>query len=229
LSAKQARLGAQLMENTRAIIERICTDERASTLATLIRVLGDFDVAEDAAAAAWECALLQWPEEGVPENPRAWLIRTARNKAIDEIRRGATALRKQDELRSFMAPESDIFNLPMDKGDELGFDDDQLRLMFTCCHPALALETQVALNVAHAGRTINGTNCSRFFDSHRDNGAAIGARQTKDSKSTHPLSGARRERTARAHGRCHDRDLSDLQRSLCGHFWRGIDPTLGVR
>ncbi len=146
------------MENTRAIIEQICADERASTLATLIRVLGDFDLAEDAAAAAWECALLQWPGEGVPENPRAWLIRTARNKAIDEIRRGATALRKQDEVRSFMAPESDALNFPIEKGDELGFEDDQLRLMFTCCHPALALETQVALTL----RTLGGLSTEQI-------------------------------------------------------------------
>jgi RNA polymerase sigma-70 factor (ECF subfamily) len=135
-------------------IERIFDDifqrERGRMLATLIRALGDFDVAEDALGSAWEAALRQWPIEGRPENPRAWLIRTARNRGIDEIRRRATMHRKRDELQSTIAPESAIWPAP-DDSDEPSVGDDLLRLIFTCCHPAMAVEAQVALTLRTLG------------------------------------------------------------------------------
>jgi RNA polymerase sigma-70 factor (ECF subfamily) len=118
-------------------IERVFKDERSRILATLIRVLGDFDRAEDALAAALEAALRQWPGEGAPENPRAWLTRTARNKAVDEIRHQAIVAR---ELAAAPEPESA-------GPDEPAEADDRLRLIFTCCHPALAIEAQVALTL----------------------------------------------------------------------------------
>jgi RNA polymerase sigma-70 factor (ECF subfamily) len=124
-----------------ATIEAVFRDERGRVLATLIRLLGDFDVAEDALGAAWEAAVRQWPRDGRPDNPRAWLIRAARNKAVDDLRRRALAARAQEELRE-EAP-ADAVEPTEDPRDP----DDRLRLIFTCCHPALAVEAQVALTL----------------------------------------------------------------------------------
>jgi RNA polymerase sigma-70 factor (ECF subfamily) len=119
-------------------IERVFKEERGRILATLIRVVGDFDRAEDALAGALEAALRQWPSEGQPENPRAWLIRAARNKAIDDLRHAAVAERRREEVAEWLA-------------EEPSAPDDRLRLMFTCCHPALAVEAQVALTLRTLG------------------------------------------------------------------------------
>jgi RNA polymerase sigma-70 factor (ECF subfamily) len=131
-------------------IERVFQRDRGRILATLIRAFGDFDLAEDALAAAWEAALRQWPVEGRPANPQAWLVRAARNRGIDEIRRGAVAHRKQEELQSIIAPEASTVPAP-DDTDEPSVGDDLLRLIFTCCHPALGVEAQVALTLRVLG------------------------------------------------------------------------------
>jgi RNA polymerase sigma-70 factor (ECF subfamily) len=115
--------------------------EYGRILASLIRAVGDFDLAEDALEDAFEAALAQWPERGPPRNPVAWLIATARNKAIDQLRRRVMAEGKRDEIAALLAPEEDT-PVPLDS----------LRLLFTCCHPALAPEAQVALTL----RTIGG-------------------------------------------------------------------------
>jgi RNA polymerase sigma-70 factor (ECF subfamily) len=112
-------------------------------LATLIRLLGDFDVAEEAMHDAFRAALEQWPREGVPANPRAWLVSAGRFKAIDGIRRRA----RFDSLdRPGAAPEPAVHDDAAWKDDE-SVEDDRLRLIFTCCHPALAPDTQVALTL----------------------------------------------------------------------------------
>jgi RNA polymerase sigma-70 factor (ECF subfamily) len=128
-------------------IEQLFRDERRSILATLIRLIGDFDRAEDALAAAWEAALVQWPREGRPANPRAWLIRAARNKAVDDIRRRVVAERGREELEQEAAVHDSAAVAAPDEAEELPILDDQLRLIFTCCHPALAVEAQVALTL----------------------------------------------------------------------------------
>jgi RNA polymerase sigma-70 factor (ECF subfamily) len=131
-------------------IERVFREERRRILATLIRLLGDIDLAEESLAAAFEAALLQWSAErdGVPDNPRAWLIRAARNKAIDQRRRAALHEQRQAELA--VAGETEAAS-PAPPVDELTVEDDQLRLIFTCCHPALAIEAQVALTLRTLG------------------------------------------------------------------------------
>jgi RNA polymerase sigma-70 factor (ECF subfamily) len=112
-------------------------------LATLIRLLGDFDVAEEAMHDAFRAALEQWPREGVPANPRAWLVSAGRFKAIDGMRRRA----RFDSLdRPGAAPEPAVHDDAAWKDDE-SVEDDRLRLIFTCCHPALAPDTQVALTL----------------------------------------------------------------------------------
>ena len=125
-------------------IDAVFRDEAGRALATLIRLVGDFAYAEDALQDAFAAALSQWPQTGIPQNPRAWLVNVGRHKAIDRIRRRATWQGKQRELEAeaIIAAEA----MP-DDGDEHVFDDDMLRLIFTCCHPALNMEAQVALTL----------------------------------------------------------------------------------
>jgi len=131
---------------SREVIERVFKEERGRILATLIRILGDIDLGEEALAAALEAALVQWPHEGTPANPRAWLIRAARNKAVDRVRRRALFEEKRAEIEAEAAHEREGAAVDFDD-DEVSVPDDQLRLIFTCCHPALAVEAQVALTL----------------------------------------------------------------------------------
>jgi RNA polymerase sigma-70 factor, ECF subfamily len=123
-------------------------EEWGRIVATLIRVAGDWDLAEECAQEAFTVALKSWADSGVPRNPGAWLTTTARHRAIDRLRRSATgALKLQEVARSAARDEQDA-PLPGDAaGDESGISDDRLRLIFTCCHPALALEARVALTL----------------------------------------------------------------------------------
>jgi RNA polymerase sigma-70 factor (ECF subfamily) len=117
-------------------------DERPRALATLIRLLRDFDLAEDVLQEAFAVALAQWPAAGLPRNPCAWLVSTARHKAIDRLRREKTRAARSADAAYLAAPAAGAPDL-----DEEAFPDDVLRLIFTCCHPALALEAQVALTL----------------------------------------------------------------------------------
>jgi RNA polymerase sigma-70 factor, ECF subfamily len=131
--------------------ERLHREESGRVLATLIRLLGDFDLAEEMLQEAYATALQKWPVEGTPINPRAWLITTARHKGIDRIRRNRRFERAADEL----ARSPTVAWTDHDSDAELGGEmigDDRLRLIFTCCHPALPTEAQVALTL----RTICG-------------------------------------------------------------------------
>jgi RNA polymerase sigma-70 factor (ECF subfamily) len=135
--------------SSREAVEQVFKQERGRILATLIRILGDIDLGEEALAAALEAALVQWPAEGTPANPRAWLIRTARNKAIDQMRRRALLDDKRAAIEADAALEREDAGGGADvtEFDEVAVRDDQLRLIFTCCHPALAVEAQVALTL----------------------------------------------------------------------------------
>ncbi len=125
-------------------IEEIFRSEAGRVRATLIRLLGDFDLAEEAQQEAFAAALEQWPAHGTPLNPRAWLIRTGHNKAIDRIRREIVFRTKiSGEIG---AADSGVV-AALDAVDEEVFGDDRLRLIFTCCHPALAEEAQIALTL----------------------------------------------------------------------------------
>ena len=126
-----------------AALEQLYREDYGRILAALIRLVGDFDLAEEAVHDAFAAALEQWPREGLPVNPRAWIVGAARHKAIDRIRRRG---RLDDKLREFSALE-DIADEPGDDGASDTVPDDRLRLIFTCCHPALALEAQVALSL----------------------------------------------------------------------------------
>ena len=127
----------------RARVDAIYRTESRRILATLIRLLGDFELAEEALHDAFVAALATWPEAGVPSNPRAWLISTGRFKAIDQLRRraafDATLAARVADLDERMSPAPDL--------DDDAIEDDQLRLVFTCCHPALPTDAQVALTL----------------------------------------------------------------------------------
>lgn len=134
-----------------ARIDRLYREEHGRILAPLIRLLGDFARAEEVVQDAFEAALAQWPAEGIPDEPRAWVIRAARNKAVDRIRRSARYRDKQGELAVLAQLERELAPAP-DELLEPGLRDDMLRLVFTCCHPAIAPDAQIALTL----RTICG-------------------------------------------------------------------------
>jgi RNA polymerase sigma-70 factor (ECF subfamily) len=125
-------------------LESVYRADRGRVLARLIGILGDFDLAEEALADAWAAAAASWPAAGVPDNPAGWLVTTARRKAVDRLR-SETASRRRQRAWGELA-------ITWDLGD--GSDpipDDRLRLIFTCCHPALSLEAQVALTLRSLG------------------------------------------------------------------------------
>jgi RNA polymerase sigma-70 factor (ECF subfamily) len=128
-------------------VDAVYRSDWGRIVATLIRLVRDFDLAEDAAQDAFAAAVDQWPVAGIPDVPRAWIIQTARHKAIDRIRRHA---RFAEKLEAYTATEASLTVEPpeFDPGD---IPDDRLRLIFTCCHPALALEAQVALTLRTLG------------------------------------------------------------------------------
>jgi RNA polymerase sigma-70 factor (ECF subfamily) len=124
-------------------LEQVFRDEWGRVLAALIGFLGDFDLAEEAAQEAFAIAAASWPRQGTPANPRAWLVTTARNRAIDRIRRDRTLTEKTRLL--------DVPDAVEDEMDETTIPDERLELVFMCCHPALALDAQVALTLRTLG------------------------------------------------------------------------------
>ena len=132
-----------MTSNVAAAVEAVYRADWGKIVATLIKLIGDFDLAEDSAQEAFAAAIDQWPTSGIPEVPSAWIIQTARHKAIDRVRRQANYAEKLDLyiksgfLREVEDPDYDDTAIP----------DERLRLIFTCCHPALAPEAQVALTL----------------------------------------------------------------------------------
>jgi RNA polymerase sigma-70 factor (ECF subfamily) len=129
--------------NIHEVLNKTYTEESRRILATLIRLLGDFDTAEDAMQEAFAAAAEQWSEEGIPSNPRAWLVSTGRFKAIDAMRRHARFDSSLDTVADELEAEPVDLPAQIDKQIE----DDELRLIFTCCHPALSAEARIALTL----------------------------------------------------------------------------------
>ena len=136
-----------MLPNANVTVDAVYRSDWGRIVATLIRQFGDFELAEDAAQEAFTAAVDQWRTDGIPESPRAWIIQTAKHKAIDRLRR-------QTRLQEKLAADPDFASEPIVEGPKLDFEeipDDRLRLIFTCCHPALSLEAQVALTLRTLG------------------------------------------------------------------------------
>jgi len=149
-------------------IDRIFRDEAGRALATLIRLVGDFDLAEDALQEAFAVALERWPAAEPPSNPRAWLVNVARNKAIDRLRRQIAFRGKQDELTHELLLSAE----GSPEESDAALDDDMLRLIFTCCHPSFAAEVQVALTL----RTVCGLTTAQVARAFLVSEEAMGQR-----------------------------------------------------
>lgn len=136
-------MSEEARHNAREAINEVYGAESRRVLATLIRLLGDFDLAEEALHEAFAAAMEQWPRDGLPANPRAWLVSTGRFKAIDAMRRRA----RYDATLSDYAREHESLVTENAEPDDQDIDDDRLRLIFTCCHPALSPEAQIPLTL----------------------------------------------------------------------------------
>ena len=138
-------------EAAHQLVDRLFREEQGRAVATLIRVLGDFDLAEEAVQDAFIAAIETWPTRGVPDNPGAWITTTARNRAIDRLRRRSRLTEKIEALGR-EATESALGAIDPEPGeDAMHISDDRLRLIFTCCHPALAMDARVALPLRTLG------------------------------------------------------------------------------
>ena len=129
--------------DVRAMADAIYRTESRRVFATLVRLLGDFDLAEEALHDAFHAALEQWPRDGVPANPRAWLVSAGRFKAIDAIRRRS----RFDSMEDVGDQVDAVIDEAPQPWDREAIEDDRLRLIFTCCHPALSPDAQVALTL----------------------------------------------------------------------------------
>jgi RNA polymerase sigma-70 factor, ECF subfamily len=146
--AKVVLMSESSSEQIRELLDSLYRVDSGRILATLIRLLGDFDLAEEAMHEAFAAALNLWPRSGVPGNPRPWLISTARFKAIDTLRRRARFDASQDELVHYLEAQSSSAERSQEHSNEDDhLEDDRLRLIFTCCHPSLAPDARVALTL----------------------------------------------------------------------------------
>jgi RNA polymerase sigma-70 factor (ECF subfamily) len=194
----------------RALVDEVYRTESRRVFATLIRLLGDFDVAEDAMHDAFAAAVDQWTRDGVPANPRAWLVSTGRFKAIDALRRRTRFDQSMPDLAAkYPGTTSDVL-----EWDQESIEDDRLRLIFTCCHPALAPEARVALTLREVCGLTTEEIARSFLVPPSTLGAADRAGQGEDPRRGDSLPGARAGGVARAARDGAPGDLPRLQRRV---------------
>ena len=145
-----------------AAITHASRDERAVVLASLIRQVGDFQLAEDALQDAFEAALTTWRRDGIPANPAAWITTAARRRAIDRLRRNRSIADRAERLAELIRLQTQTEETPMTDDDSMIFDD-RLRLIFTCCHPALDMSARVALTLRALGGLSTGEIARAFL------------------------------------------------------------------
>ena len=216
-----------MSDQVEAAVAQAFREERALVLATLIRQVGDFQLAEDAVQDAFEAAVTVWRRDGIPANPGAWITTAARRRAIDRLRRNQSIADRAERVADLMRLDDQHEEPAMD--DESAIVDDRLRLIFTCCHPAL--DTAGARG-AHAAR-------ARGPDHRRDrpcvpgrgadDGQADRACQAQDRRRPHPVPGAGRRGAARPPARRPAGRVPDLQRGLRGHRGRSARARRAVR
>ncbi len=178
------------MIDVREAITQAHHEEWARVVAALTRRFGDLDIAEEATAEAFAIAVRRWPADGVPPNPGAWLTTTAKRTAIDRIRREHKRDDKQREAQM-----SYDFDPPAPLG---AIDDDRLRLIFTCCHPALAMETRSGADAAHGRRTDRARDRPCLPRDGGRHGSADHPGEGQDQGDAHPVSGAVGRRISRS-------------------------------
>ncbi len=179
-----------------AAIERAFRESSGRAVATLVRVFGDIDLAEDAVQEAFAVAAERWPAAGVPPNPGGWIVTTARNKALDRLRRESSRFSREAQAAQLHADA---------ESPEVGpVHDDRLRLIFTCCHPSLAAEAQLALTL----RLIAGLQTPEI--------ARAFLVQAEDPRRGHPLPGSARRGAARPAPPGAGGHLPRLQRGIHG-------------
>lgn len=169
-----------------ADVGQIFREESGRSVAALIRVFGDIDMAEDAVQEAFAVAMRKWPGDGVPPNPGGWITTTARNHAIDRLRRASRERELLGEV-AVLRPGNGDPDMPEEVGP---VQDDRLRLIFTCCHSALATEAQVALTLRLLGGLSTSEVARSFLVPESDDGATSCACQAQDQSRKNSLSRA---------------------------------------
>ena len=172
-----------MAEQARTKVDDVYRSDSRHVLATLIRLLGDFDIAEEALHDAFRAALEQWPRDGVPANPRAWLVSAGRFKAIDAMRRRSRFEPLPDDIDKRFAADMD----DQEAWNDASIEDDRLRLIFTCCHPALSSDAQVAMTLREVCGLTTEEVARAFLSSPSTRGATHRARQGQDSQRAHSL------------------------------------------
>ena len=181
-SNTQSDIQSDTQSDVAQAIAAVYQAEWGRIIAILIRLIGDFDLAEEAAQEAFAAAVNQWQTSGIPASPRAWIIQTARYKAIDRLRRRT---RLSEKLEWYAA--SGLIPASQEPTDDDEIPDERLRLIFTCCHPALAIEAQVALTLRLLGGLETDEIAPRLSGPDRDNGPAARPRQAQNSRCRHSL------------------------------------------
>ena len=189
-----------------ALLEEVFRDEWGRVLASLVGFLGDFDLAEEAAQEAFAVAAERWPRDGVPANPGAWLTVTARNRAIDRIRRERTLAEKTRQL--------EVPEVTMDELDDTVIEDERLELIFTCCHPGARTRGAGRAHAARARWADDGGDRARVPGLRGDDEAAPVACEGEDQGDRDSVRRPGRASAARPPGRGAGGGLSDLQRGL---------------
>ena len=175
------------MDDHRTTVESVFRNESGRIIAGLIRVSHSFDLAEEAMQDAFAAAVISWQAEGIPDNPAAWITATARRKLIDYARREQTRRNNEDQLLYEYESRSSAIDDEMNRP----FDDDRLSLIFTCCHPAINMQAQIALTLRTLGGLTTSEIAHAFLVPEADAGATAGACPAQDPAGPHTLSGAR--------------------------------------
>ncbi|GHO63669.1 hypothetical protein KSC_025610 [Ktedonobacter sp. SOSP1-52] len=167
------------MQAAHRMVAHTFRQEADRILASLISTIRDFELAEDALQDALLIALERWPVEGIPSNPGAWITTTARRKAIDRLRRASTLARKHEILQELLQK---VEQQGTEAGEDRSIPDERLKLMFTCCHPTLALEAQVALTL----QTLGGLSTAEIASAFGNLAAPVRGRGFHDSGRSPP-------------------------------------------
>ncbi len=194
-------------------IEEAFTEEWGRIVAALIRRTGDWDLAEDCAQQAFAEAARRWPGEGVPRQPGAWLMTVARNRAIDRLRHERMRDARLREAAALIDDRSEDEG-EEEPGDDSGIEDDRLRLIFTCCHPAHRARGPGRADAPCASRLDDHGDRERVPRARADDGQTTGPRQAQDRARRDPVSSSARASAARAHQRCARGALPDVQRGI---------------